>query len=211
MKVILCFGDSNTWGANPADQKRHPRQKAWPAMLQQELGSDYLVIGEGLPGRTTVWDDPIEGYKNGKSHLMPLLDSHKPLDLVIIMLGTNDLKARFSVTAFDIATSAGSLVDMVRQSLAGPDEESAPQVLLMAPPPTAKIEHEWFTHMFQGGEAKSKELGAHFARVAAEKNCPFLDAGSVIVSSPVDGIHFELEEHAKLGRAVAQKVKELLG
>jgi lysophospholipase L1-like esterase len=208
MKTLLCFGDSNTWGADPATQSRFPLGTAWPAILRAELGPDYLVIDEGLPGRTTVWEDPIEGYKNGKSYLIPCLASHNPIDLVIIMLGTNDLKARFSVSAYDIANSAGTLVEEVYRSKAGRDGR-APQALLMAPPPLAPLgEYRW---MFEGGEAKSARFGTEYARVAKLLGCHFLDAGSVIVSSAQDGIHFDAPEHAKLGRAVASKVRALLG
>ena len=95
MKTILCYGDSNTWGLNPETLTRYAPDVRWPGILKQELGSDYAIIEEGLSGRTTVWDDPLEGYKNGKTYLSPCLNSHKPLDLVIIMLGTNGNFQRF--------------------------------------------------------------------------------------------------------------------
>ena len=104
VKKILCYGDSNTWGYNPHTELRYPRAVRWTGVLQRGLGPAYHVIEEGLNGRTTVWDDPIEGYKSGKEYLVPCLETHKPMDLVVIMLGTNDLKHRFSLTAFDIAT-----------------------------------------------------------------------------------------------------------
>ena len=207
MKTILCYGDSNTWGANPATKGRYPREGAWPAVLRATLGSGYWVIDEGLPGRTTVWDDPIEGYKNGKDYLIPCLNSHNPIDLVIILLGTNDLKKRFSVSAYDIANSAGVLVDIVQKSEAGIDGEP-PQVLLLAPPKLAPLnEYRW---MFEGGEEKSVHFAGEFSRVAKLKDCHFLDTGTVIASSPLDGIHFELEDHAKLGRTVAARVRSIL-
>jgi lysophospholipase L1-like esterase len=207
MKTILCYGDSNTWGYNPATAERFDRLERWAGVLRQALGEGYLVIEEGLNGRTTVWDDPIEGYKNGKSYLIPCLETHRPLDLVIIMLGTNDLKMRFSLPAYDIANGAGVLVDVVQKSEAGYDDR-APQVLLLAPPPVTTLTE--FSEMFAGSLEKSKRLAQHYRRVAEEYGCHFLDTGQVIVSSPLDGIHFELEEHRKLGLAVAEKVKEIL-
>ena len=126
MKTVMCYGDSNTWGYNPATQQRYPRDERWTGVLQELLGADYRVIEEGLNGRTTVWDDPIEGYKNGREYLIPCLESQKPLDLVIIMLGTNDLKLRFSLPAYDIAEGAGVLVEIAQKSQAGPDEGAAP-------------------------------------------------------------------------------------
>ena len=105
MKTILCYGDSNTWGYDPSSQQRFGPEERWTGVLQKELGMEYRIIEEGLNGRTTVWDDPIEGFKNGMSYLIPCIESHKPFDLITIMLGTNDLKIRFSVSAYDIAES----------------------------------------------------------------------------------------------------------
>ena len=116
LKEVLCYGDSNTWGYNPITKERYEKDERWTGVLQNALGNDYHVIEEGLNGRTTVWDDPIEGFKNGKTYLIPCLETHKPLDLVIIMLGTNDLKKRFSLSAYDIAQGAGVLIDVVYKS-----------------------------------------------------------------------------------------------
>ena len=207
VKTVLCYGDSNTWGYDPATQTRYPREVRWPGVLRRELGEGYLVIEEGLNGRTTVWDDPIEGYKNGKSYLIPCLETHKPIDLVIILLGTNDLKVRFSVSAFDIANGAGVLVDVVQKSAAGPGD-AAPQVLLLAPPPIARL--SGFAEMFDGARPKSRRFAAHYGRVAQEKGCAFLDTSQAIVSSNLDGIHLEAGEHEKLGAAVAETVRTLL-
>lgn len=206
-KTILCYGDSNTWGWNPATQDRYARDERWPGVLRRELGEGYLVIEEGLNGRTTVWDDPIEGYKSGKEYLIPCLETHRPIDLVAIMVGTNDLKVRFSLSAYDIANGAGVLVDIVQKSEAGPGG-SAPKVLLMAPPPLGKLTE--FAEMFEGAEAKSRKFSEHYRRVAEEYGCAFLDTSEVIVSSDIDGVHLELSEHRKLGKAVAALVKEIL-
>lgn len=208
MRTVLCYGDSNTWGYDPSTGGRYLRDARWPGVLRRELGEGYEVIEEGLNGRTTVWDDPIEGYKNGRTYLIPCLQTHKPIDLVVVLLGTNDLKMRFSVSAFDIANGAGVLVDVVKQSAAGPSGQ-APQVLLIAPPPVALLTD--FAEMFEGAEAKSVRFAEHYRRVAAERGCTFLDAGEVIVSSDLDGIHLEGGEHAKLGEAVARKVRAILG
>jgi lysophospholipase L1-like esterase len=208
MNRILCFGDSNTWGYDPATQDRFDRDSRWPGVLRGSLGPDYEIIEEGLNGRTTVWNDPIEGYKNGHDYLIPCLETHRPLDLVIIMLGTNDLKKRFSLSAYDVASGAGVLVKVVQQSAAGRNG-AAPKVLLLAPPPVVRLTE--YAEMFEGAEARSLKFAEHYRRLAAEMNCAFLDAGSIIVSSELDGIHFEAGEHAKLGRAVAAKVVELLG
>ncbi|MEA3406721.1 MAG: SGNH/GDSL hydrolase family protein [Chloroflexota bacterium] len=207
MKEILCYGDSNTWGYDPRNGGRYPRDVRWTGVLQAELGRGYHVIEEGLNGRTTVWEDPIEGYKSGKAYLTPCLETHKPLDLVIIMLGTNDLKHRFSLTAFDIAAGAGTLVDMVKSSQAGRDD-APPQVLLIVPPRLGRL--TIFGDMFRDGRQKSEALLTHYRAVAEERACHLLDAGEIVESSEVDGVHLEPEGHHALGLAVAEKVREIL-
>ena len=122
VRTILCYGDSNTWGSDPETRERFPEDVRWPGVLRKRLDEEYRVIEEGLPGRTTVRDDPIEGgHKNGRTYLMACLESHRPLDLITLMLGTNDLKARFGSSASDIAQGAASLADMMLRSGCGPD------------------------------------------------------------------------------------------
>jgi lysophospholipase L1-like esterase len=187
---------------------RFDEETRWPRVLGRTLGRGYEVIEEGLGGRTTVWDDPIEGYKNGREYLIPCLESHRPLDVVIILLGTNDLKKRFSLSAFDIAQGAGVLVRVVQGSQSG-REGLGPRVLLLAPPPTAAL--TGYAEMFEDAGRKSQKFSEHYGRVAREMGCAYLDTSMVIVSSPLDGVHFEREAHRKLGNAVAVKVKELIG
>ena len=207
MKRILCYGDSNTWGYDPVTKGRLDKDTRWTGVLSNILGSGYIIIEEGLCGRTTVWEDPIEEYKNGKDYLIPCLETHRPLDLVILMLGTNDLKKRFSLSAFDIAQGAGVLAGIIRGSKVGV-HGNAPPVLLMAPPVTTTL--TYFAEMFEGAEEKSRKFPMHYSRVARETGCAFLDTSTVIVSSPLDGIHFEATEHLKLGKAVAEKVREII-
>jgi len=208
MKTILCYGDSNTWGADPVSGRRFSIHDRWPGVLRDELGSDFYVIEEGLGGRTTIWDDPMSEGRNGKDYLLPCLASHMPLDLVIIMLGTNDLKDRVARTATRIAAGAGLLAVMALQSGAGPDG-GAPRVMLICPPPLGKITASGELWGFGGAEEESRRLAKYY-RIAAEQNgCSFLDAGEHIVSSDIDGIHLELEQHHKLGKAVAGAVKRI--
>lgn len=207
MKTILCYGDSNTWGWDPISESRFNKDVRWPGVLQQEIGDDYEVISEGLPGRTTVWTDPIEGHMSGKDYLIPCLNSHKPIDLVIILLGINDLKRRFGVTAFDIAEGIGHLVKIVQGSESGPSGRS-PQVLILIPPPLEKLSK--FAEMFAGGAEKSKNLNQQYKRVAELLACPYLDTSEHIFSSDVDGVHFDASAHNTLGHVVAQKVKTIL-
>lgn len=205
---ILCYGDSNTWGHIPETGGRFAPEVRWPGVLQRALGPGYTIIEEGLCGRTTVWNDPIEGHKNGREYLIPCLASHTPLQVVVIMLGTNDLKHRFSLTAYDIAEGAGALVDIVYGSSTGSDGR-APKVLLVAPPPLSTLSD--YADMFRGATAESLRLGEQFARVARARGCALLDASTVVDSSPIDGIHLDAKGHAALGHAVAESIRALLG
>lgn len=213
MKTILCFGDSNTWGSatRPGEDERYLPGERWPDVLQSRLGSDWIVIAEGLPGRTTVHPDPIDGlWMDGSSYLMPCLRSHRPIDVVAIMLGTNDLKQRFSVGPTDIAGGVGALLKIVRQSESGP-ACGVPKALVICPPPILDRfgERPEFADMFAGGYEKSLRLAPAYETMAAEWGAAFLDAGKVIRSSAFDGIHLDLDAQAALGQAVAAKIGEL--
>lgn len=203
---VLCYGDSNTWGAIPGGEERYGRDSRWTGVLRNKLSEEYLVIEEGLNGRTTVWEDPIEGHKSGKDYLIPCLETHKPLDLVVIMLGTNDLKVRFSVSAYDVAEGAGRLVEIIRKSEVGP-QNGAPEILLVAPPPIARLSE--YEQTFTGAREKSKGFSEQFKRVSEENDTYFLDAGKHASSSEKDGIHLDQKEHEKLGRAVGEKIIEI--
>lgn len=206
MKNILCFGDSNTWGWDPARKQRFSSEVRWAGVLREELGDEFNVIEEGLNGRTTVWHDPLEEHRNGKEYLIPCLDTHRPLDLVVLLLGTNDLKLRFSVSALDIGEGVQILADIILASNSGLNE-APPPLLIMVPPPIYEIGE--YAEMFLGGEKKSKRLAEHYRRVAEERNCHFLDTSEVISSSRIDGIHFEAEAHRALGSRVADIIKKM--
>jgi lysophospholipase L1-like esterase len=207
MKTILCFGDSNTWGYDPATQQRYGHGQRWTRRLQELLGEGYWVIEEGQNGRTTVHDDPVEGNKNGLTYLLPCLESHKPIDLVVLMLGTNDLKLRMAKTSQDIAKSVGRLVRHIQVSESGPGGK-APLVLVIAPPPLGRLTD--FGDSFAGGSGKSQTLGSEYEKIAAERGCAFLDARTVIRSSDVDGIHFDADQLPLLAAAVKEKVHAII-
>ena len=207
MPVIVAFGDSNTWGFDPATGGRFRREQRWPTVMQRELGPEYEVIAEGLRGRTTVHDDPIEPYRSGADALPPCLMSHAPVDLVILALGCNDLKKRFSLSAFDIAEGAARLIFLARAYGEGPSG-GPPIILLVAPPPLAKLTS--YAEMFEGGAEESGLIGARYREIARQEGVAFLDAGAVIRCSDLDGIHYEAGQHALLGRAAAEAVRQAL-
>ncbi len=206
-RTILCYGDSNTHGTMPMPDLgamgRFGRDVRWTGQLAALLPG-WQVIEEGLPGRTTVHDDPIEGaHRNGLAVLPAILESHRPIDVVILMLGTNDLKQRFSVTALDIALSLEKLVLAIRASGCGP-QGGAPGVILVAPPPILEVQD--LGAMFAGGEEKSHELGPRLAALARGLKVPFVDAGALISVSEIDGIHYDEPAMAALAQAFALAV-----
>ena len=217
MKTILCFGDSNTWGYDPAATAaapfpiRHPHDVRWTGVFARELGAGFRVIEEGQNGRTTVHDDPFAVARNGKTYLPACLESHKPIDLVVMMLGTNDLKNVFASSPGEIATGAGVLARLILQSDAGPGGR-APRLLLVCPPAigdTSRVPE--IAEKFTNGVAKSLALPARYEALAKLLGCAYFNSQTVVTPSPIDGIHLEAGEHDKLGRALAAKVREVLG
>jgi lysophospholipase L1-like esterase len=208
MSVIVAYGDSNTWGYDPAAGVRFAADVRWTGVMSRELGADYRVIEEGLNGRTSVFDDPIEPYRNGLNYLPPCLLSHAPLDLIIISLGCNDLKRRFWQSPADIAQGVERLVLTAKSFPVGP-AGSAPDIILAAPPPI--VELTAFADTFEGAREKSRALGARYRAIAELHGIGVVDAGEHIHCSPLDGIHFEADQHARLGRVMAAAVRERLG
>ncbi|MBB3931976.1 lysophospholipase L1-like esterase [Kaistia hirudinis] len=212
---ILCFGDSLTWGwvAVPegAPTVRFPFEQRWTGVMASALGPDYEIIEEGLSARTTSIDDPIDPRLNGSAYLPTALASHLPLDLVVIMLGTNDTKSYYRRTPYEIALGMSKLVGQVLTSAGGVGTVyPAPQVLVVAPPPLADMPHSWFQGMFEGGREKTVALAAQYRSLASFMKVDFFDAGSCVTTGGVDGIHFTAENNAALGTALAVKVAEIL-
>ena len=211
MKTVLCYGDSNTWGCVPmaslTDDARRQASQRWPNVMQKALGEDWQVVAEGLPGRTTVHEDPVEGgHLSGLAHLRPCLESHRPLDLVILMLGTNDFKRRFSLEAEEIAQGIERLiVEALRLDVFG---GKPPRVFVICPPPIEAV--GLFATMFQGADRKSRDLAPLLRDIAQRRGAGFLDAGGIVRASPIDGIHFDADAQIALGRAVATALTAFL-
>jgi lysophospholipase L1-like esterase len=208
---LLCYGDSNTYGTVPMRDENHDERFSqdvrWTGVLQSTLGDRFRVIEEGLPGRTTVHDDAIEGAsRNGKTYLLPCLGSHKPIDGIVLMLGTNDLKTRFSVTPQDIRRGLEALFDVIAHARCGP-MNARPKVLVVAPAPIREI--GFLGEIFVGGAAKSDHLAERYEAAARRFNHAFFDAGTVISVSDVDGVHFDADQHHLLGAAIARQVTAL--
>jgi len=207
-RTLLCFGDSNTHGTiglrHPNDRRRYDRNTRWPGQLAKRLGDAWHVIEEGHPSRTSVHDDPVEGeHKNGNRILPALLESHRPIDLVVVMIGTNDLKMRYNVPPLDVAISVERLLATVAASMCGPDQ-SAPRALLVSPAPIREI--GFLAEIFDGGADKSRKLAGYLSTIADRHGAGFFDAGSVAEVDPVDGIHLTAAGHGALAEALAGAV-----
>lgn len=189
MKTVVLFGDSNTWGYIPGSERgRYPRDVRWPTRLAAALGDEYDVIVEGLSGRTATVESPVEEGRNGLPYLLPCLRSHRPVDLVVIFLGTNDVDYMDDRTA---ARAVERLHKVAHHSETGPND-SAPKVLAIAPPP------------FDG-----HELGPWFAE---EVTCEVLDLAPVTPYAVVadDTCHLDEAGHAAVATAVEERVRALL-
>ncbi len=206
MKTVLCFGDSNTWGYSPLDGSRHPHDVRWTGILQRSLGSDYRVIEEGLNGRTNMTNEEERPIRSGLDVLSILLESHRPLDLVVIMLGTNDLKHDFNLSAEEIADGARqvcrSVIDC--EYLVDP-----PQILLISPTHVELMTEEE-QDIFIGAIEKSRELARHYQVVAEDLGIHFLDASRIVVKTDLDGVHWAAEQHYKFGESLSGTILKII-
>lgn len=209
MKSILCYGDSNTYGLKSDLATRYGRNVRWTGILQKMLGEDYYVIEEGLGGRTTVWDDPVEDYKNGKKYLLPCLDSHKPLDLVVIMLGTNDLKSRYGVSPFDIGVSMENIIKTILKSDAGLDFQP-PKILLITPVPIHSVgRKEDLDQMIPDMDRRSKMLEPYYRSIAEKYHLYYINPAGKVEINDTDGIHFTEKGHRQMAELVYDKIMEI--
>ena len=209
-KAIVCYGDSNTYGFNPKNGMRYPQNVRWTGKLAEFLGDAYQIVEEGCNGRTTVFDDPIEGWKNGLTYVKPCLNSHKPVDIVILMLGSNDLKRTFGASAEDIANGAKRLVEEI-YDFADHKQGFRPKVILVSPPVIGSaIFNSSFSYAFDETAIKrSEEFAKYYMQVAKSCDCTFVDAAQYVVSSDVDGLHLSEEAHEALAIALRETVERL--
>ena len=208
MKTVVIYGDSNTHGTLPievlGESKRIAKGQRYPDILAAELGAGVEVIAEGLPARTTVLDDPIDGpHLNGLTILPAILNTHKPIDLLVLMLGTNDIKHRMSARANEVANGVQRLVKEARNS------ETCADILIVAPVPIQEIGS--LTEEFAGAEQRQIGTAEKLAQVAAAWGCGFFDAGTVAQVDPIDGVHMNAENIAKIGYGLAPVIRARLG
>lgn len=194
---ILCFGDSNTFGISPVDGKRLAETERWPSILAKLLGSEHQVIEAGQPNRTLVKDPPFSGDKSGIKYLKPYLEAHT-VDVIIIQLGTNDLKARFGLTPEQIAEGLKQLLFDINEFY---KSSHSPTCIIISPPKV--IEVNQYEHMYAGAALKSQQLATHFSDVAKAKQCRFLDAYPLASPCFSEGLHLTSKAHNLLAEHLA--------
>lgn len=211
MKTILCYGDSLTWGSDPETGGRHAGENRWPNVLAAALGAKAEVIVDGLRGRTTAFDEHLADCdRNGARILPTVLYTHAPLDLVTLMLGSNDMKPAIAGTALAAQQGMRRLAEIVKRHAPRIPNRAAPQLLIVAPPPLAETADPFFAAMFVERVAESRMLASMYADIAKEFGGGFFDAGTVATSSPIDGVHLDAENTRAIGEALVPVVRAML-
>lgn len=220
MKRILCYGDSNTYGCNPAwtpEWDKDPAKSVrfsedirWTCRLQKLLGEEYRVIEEGLPGRTTVYPDPVYPHCNGRSDVYSCILSHSPIDLMVIMLGTNDVKVTFKPCGDTIGRAMEELLKEILNPYIW-EHRKVPEILLVAPAPVGEdIEKSLLFGMYDKTSVElSKELGKVYERLASRYGCHFMNAADYAEVSSGDSVHLNEENHGKMAKAMEEKIREI--
>ena len=221
MKTILCYGDSNTWGFIPGKNKpavkaanRYPFDKRWTGLLEKKLGQEWRVLEEGLNGRTTMFDCFLEEHRNGLKDIDVCLLSSMPVDVIILMLGTNDCKQVFGKSPYIISQGINRLIHQIKGGLYGygPDG-TVPKILVVSPARITKgVLTSWLSNEFDAESIlRCSQLGEYYQKVAADNEVYYLDAGALISADDADGIHMNTEGHIKMADLLYDKIKEMTG
>lgn len=202
---VLCFGDSNTFGLSAIDGSRLSEIERWPTLFKQAIGDEHKVIEAGQPNRTLVNNPPFTGNKSGVTYLKPYLEAHQ-LDVIIIQLGTNDLKARFALTAEKIAEGLAQFINEIELFY-----QSTLQPRLVIISPFTVFEVGQYQRIYAGAQAKAVQLSHECRRIAHAHNCLFLDGHTLITPCKNEGIHLPATEHKKLANAVFELIYQYSG
>ncbi len=207
MTTVLCYGDSNTYGYNPSTGLRYSKHERWPGALQDLLGDEYVVIEEGCNGRTTIFEDPVEGWKTGREYLKPCLNSHKPVDIVIMMLGSNDLKEVFHASAEEIAEGVGLLVGDIIE-FTKEKQGFVPRIIVVSPPEIGEglKDSVFYGSFYENAIDRSREFPKWYKKVADKYGCDFVNAAEYIQPSTLDSLHLTVSGHKKLAEVLKGEI-----
>lgn len=220
-RTILCYGDSNTWGVigdwkdTGLPSSRYEPTCRWPNVMGDMLGEDYLVLNEGLGGRTTIYAPSVKPWRNGEPYLLPCLYTHRPVDLVVIMLGTNDLQLDNPPPENMLGKGIDKLVRMIQEASDCGPGFTPPQVLILAPAEIRRAAESGRVELFarfhaDEGVARSRLFPTVYQTVAMERSCFFLNAAQYAEPCEADGVHFTPESHIRLGKAVAKYIRSYI-
>ena len=207
---VLCFGDSLTWGFDPVNRIRFDEDNRWPRVMGKILGDDYEIIEEGQNGRTIATDDPSEGEKNGLKYIGPCLETHTPLDIVIIMLGSNDCKRKFSYSSMDIAGEMQIMLEKIKAYNEFRCQNRFKIILVSPPVISESIKDSWLGDSFGYENAcnVSAELAEWYEKLAGMYGTLFVDASKVVKASDADGCHMDPDNQIKFGQTLAEFIQE---
>lgn len=207
---ILCFGDSNTWGFNANTGERFEKEVRWTRRLGEILGEGFEIIEEGLNGRCAVHEDQLKEGLKGLDYIHPCIMTHKPLDLVIIMLGTNDAKERYSMTAHNMAMGIMRVANKVRHSLTGRGARD-PEILVASPAPIGPdyVSCDAFLSMGREADRKTQEMPSHLKVLAQESGFHYLNTGDHLSMGKIDHMHLDEEGHRVMAEIMAAKILEI--
>ena len=199
-KTIVCYGDSNTWGDVPNKNERHPSDIRWTGVLQDILGEGHEIVNEGLCGRTFVAEEEGKSHRVGITHLKSILSTNDPVDAITVMLGTNDMKSIFGLTAEDIANHLKQTIQLIQK-------EEIEKIIVICPAPVINPEGLRLDERLKDAPATSLLLPPLYEKIAEEFNCLYLNAGDFISLENTDGYHLDAEHHKILGKKVAEIIK----
>lgn len=208
---VLCYGDSNTWGyISGSNHERYGNKERWTRVLAELLGNDFEVIEEGLNSRTLTSNDTRVGKegKNGYEYLIPCLDTHDPIDLVVLMLGTNELKTAYNKTAEEIGNILEEYFVKTILNRKSQFRNSYPKLLIVTPPiVNEEVEYCKAGNKYVGATQKSMDLNNIYKNIAKKYNCYFL-SNDDLMTGP-DGVHLTKESHEKLARKIEIEIKKI--
>jgi|SRR5262245_25879202 len=208
---VLVYGDSLTWGIIPHTRQRLSFDARWPGVLERHLvsrGRRVRIIEDCLNGRRTAWEDPYKPGRNACAGIEQCIETHSPLRLVILMLGTNDFQSVHQNNAWHSAQGLAAVMRAIRRAPIEPGMPR-PEILVVAPP-SVRAPSGPIAPKFLGAGSRCAGMSEAYARVASEESCRFFDAAAVTTSSVVDGVHLDADQHAALASALADTVESLL-